>query len=254
MLALLQYLLDKVDYFKIIEALRKRNNREHAARLHLILVQAREILEIYRILLDELQAALRSHQTTDAGHRFYLNPLHIAALLQRQQSNLAVMDHMIHDLLDAVRILDSSFTEVFRSIYPGKTGILSEAMAVFGQDRFPLGEAGPDHFPADPEGVYRTLWFTWSKPPEDRSEIEKYLYGWNGTPKKIVDVSIHDSQKFFKALETYFSGHNPYAKLLLLEQITEKYNAALVANFELGDILSNIANVRKHWTNLDSPL
>ncbi len=137
MLALLQYLLDKVDYFKIIEALRKRNNREHAARLHLILVQAREILEIYRILLDELQAALRSHQTTDAGHRFYLNPLHIAALLQRQQSNLAVMDHMIHDLLDAVRILDSSFTEVFRSIYPGKTGILSEAMAVFGQDRFP---------------------------------------------------------------------------------------------------------------------
>jgi hypothetical protein len=169
MFELLMYLLDKLDYLKIIEALRKRNNRQHAANLHLILVQAREILEIYRILLDELHAALRSHQSADEGHRFYLNPSRIAALLQRQHSNIGVMDTMIHDLLDVVRVLDSDFAETFLSIFPGKTGILSEAMVVFGQDRLPLAESGPGHFPADPEGAYRTLWFTWEKPPADRS-------------------------------------------------------------------------------------
>jgi hypothetical protein len=58
---------------------------------------------------------------------------------------------------------------------------------------------------------------------------------------------VHDTEKFFPALEKYFLDHDPYAKLKRLEDVTDKYNAALAENFELSDILPNIANVRRHW-------
>jgi hypothetical protein len=48
----------------------------------------------------------------------------------------------------------------------------------------------PEHCPASVRGDYRTLWFTSSAPQEDRKEIEKYLYGYTGKEKTIVDVNI----------------------------------------------------------------
>ena len=48
MLELIKFFLDKIDFLAIAEALRKRKNRQMAARLHLILVQSYEIIELYR--------------------------------------------------------------------------------------------------------------------------------------------------------------------------------------------------------------
>jgi hypothetical protein len=49
MLELLKFVLDKIDFVGLVEMLRKRNNRKSAARLHLILIQSYEIIELYRI-------------------------------------------------------------------------------------------------------------------------------------------------------------------------------------------------------------
>ena len=92
MLELIKLFLEKIDFLAIAESLRKRKNRQGAARLHLILVQSYEIIEIYRILLNELRSALESNQRIDDRHRFSLNPAYISSLLERQASNLEVME------------------------------------------------------------------------------------------------------------------------------------------------------------------
>src|SRR5258708_5863379 len=127
MLALLKAFFERLDFLSIAETLRQRKNRREAARLFVILSQSYEILELYRILLQELRAALESHQRNDDRHRFYLNPARIASLLARQSSNLEVMELLISDLLDQLRILDNKFVESYRSLFPGKASILFEA-------------------------------------------------------------------------------------------------------------------------------
>ena len=65
MLELIKFFLEKLDFLAIAEVLRKRKNRQLAARLHAILVQSYEIIELYRVLLDELRAALESHRRVE---------------------------------------------------------------------------------------------------------------------------------------------------------------------------------------------
>lgn len=246
MLELLKFLLEKLDFVSIADAVRKRRNHRAAAQLHLILVQSYEIMELYRVLLDELQAALESHERTDDRHRFSLNPSRIASLLARQSSNLAVMETLMGDLLDELRILDNLFAEMYRHIIPGKTSILFEAESLLAGGRLPLAETGPDAFPATADGVYRTLWFTSEPPQEDRKETEKYLYGWNDRPKAIVDVSIYDGDAFFRELGEYFRAEDPVGRLQELEKMTERYREVLLRTFTLEDLLSDISKVRKH--------
>src|SRR6266540_5405164 len=100
MLELIKFFLEKIDFLGITEVFCKCKNRQVAAGLHVILVQSYEIIELYRVLLDELRAALESHRLADDRHRFSLNPDRIASLLDRQASNLQVMQTLTLDLFN----------------------------------------------------------------------------------------------------------------------------------------------------------
>lgn len=247
MLELLKFLLEKLDFVSVAEALRKRGNRRAAARLHLILVQSYEIIELYGILLDELRAAIDGHELVDGRHRFHLNPSRVASLLARQSSNLAVMDTLVRDLLDELRVLDNQFAETYRNIMPGKFGILFEAEGLLAGGRLPLAETDPREFPASADGAYRTLWFTAEPPEEDRQEVEKYLYGWSGQEKTVMDVNIHDGDAFFEAIREYFRTEDPVGRLRDLKSVTEGYREVLLRTFTLEDLLTDISKVRRHY-------
>ena len=109
-------------------------------------------------------------------------------------------------------------------------------------------ESGPELSPANIEGEYRTLWFTSEAPQEDRREIEKYLYDWNGKKKTIVDVNIHDADAFFRELERYFEVEHPIERLREIEELTEKYKGVLLENFSIEDLLCEIGKVRRHYS------
>ncbi|WP_018918654.1 hypothetical protein [Vreelandella zhanjiangensis] len=247
MLELLKFLLEKLDFLSIAEAVRKRGNRRAAARLHLILVQSYEILELYSILLEELQAALESHEVVCERHRFHLNPRHVSSLLARQSSNLAVMETLTHDLLDELRMIDNEFAEAYRRLMPGKFGILFDAEWLLASGRLPLAETEPSAFPASADGAYRTLWFTPDPPKEDRRELEKYLYGWNGREKTVLDVNIHDGDAFFEAVREYFRTEDPEGRLKDLKKVTEDYREVLLSTFTTQDLLADISKVRRHY-------
>lgn len=246
MLELIKFFLEKLDFLAIAEFLRKRNNRKAAARLHLILVQSYEIIELYRTILDELKAALGSHERQDDRHRFYLNPARMANLLQRQASNLDVMENLTIDLLGELKVLDHRFEKAYRDLLPGKFGILFRAQGLLASARLPINEDDTSYFPSAEDGKYRTLWFTSEKPEENREETEKYLYGWNGREKDVVDVNLHDGDAFFRLLAWYFTTNNPYDLLEELERITESYKQALIDNFSLEEIISDIGSVSRH--------
>lgn len=247
MIELLKFLLEKLDFVSIAEAVRKRGNRRAAARLHLILVQSYEIIELYTILLDELHAALEAHKVVGERHRFHLNPSRVTSLLARQSSNLAVMDTLTHDLIDELLVLDNKFTKYYRSLMPGKFGILFEAEGLLAGGRLPLAETEPSVFPASADGAYRTLWFTPDPPKEDRREVEKYLYGWNGREKTVLDVNIHDGDAFFEAVREYFRTENPVGRLKDLKKATEEYREVLLSTFTTEDLLADISKVRRHY-------
>lgn len=180
MIELIKIVLEKLNLVEIAKALRGRNNRRAAAQLFMILVYASEILELEKVLLRELEAALQSRQRLEAGDRYFLNGAYVAGLLQRQSSTLGVLEVLMLELEAEVRILDSRFAAAFKTIFPGKFSILLEAQNLLSNGRLPLSEAGPDVFPADQAGVYRTLWFSWAAPTENRAEVEKYLHGHAG--------------------------------------------------------------------------
>lgn len=246
MLTLLKIFLQKLDFVAIAEFLRKRNNRRAAARLHLVLVQSYEIIELFEIILDELRAALESHRQTDSAHRFFINPDRIATLLQRQASNLNLMEFLTIDLLSEIQILDTRFEQAFRALFPHKFGILWEAQTLLSSARFPLNEDGVETFPAARDGVYRTVWFTSEAPTENRNDVEKFLYGWTGTPKEVVDINLRDGDAFFRLLDWYFTSNNPYERLNELKTLTECYKQALISNFSLEEILSDIGSISRH--------
>lgn len=246
MLELIKFFLGKIDFLAITEVIGKHKNKKLAAQLHLILVQSYEIIEIYRVLLDELQSALKSYQRLDTQYKFALNPSRIVPLLNRQASNLDMMEKMTIDMMDELRILDNKFLEAYRSILPWKFGILFEAKNLLSQGRLSLVESAPQNFPATIDGEYRFLWFTGEAPQDDRKNIEKYLYGWSGQEKKIIDVNIHDGDVFFNELARYFERENPVRKLQDIEILTDNYRNVLQQKFSVEDLLTDIAKVRKH--------
>jgi hypothetical protein len=246
MLELIRFFLEKINFLAIAKVLEKHKNRRVAARLHVILVQSYEIIELYRVLLDELKAALQSHQRADDRHRFFLNPGRIAYLLDRQASNLQVMETLTFGLMDELRILDNKFAEAYRSLLQGKFGILSMAQALLSEGRLPLVESGPQMFPATVDGEYRTLWFTSEAPKGDRKEIEKYLYGWDGKEKTVIDVNIHDGDAFFQELNRYFEEEEPMKRLREIEELTENYRDVLLQYFSVEDLLTDIGKIRRH--------
>lgn len=250
MLELIKFVLEKLDIVAIANFIRERKNRRLAATLHLVLVQAYEILELYRVLLAELRAALESHRETESGHTFYLNPNHISTLLSRQASNLSVMEQLTVDLLDELRVVDNRFLESYREILPGKMSILFSAEGLLAGGRLPLAETGPNEFPASSDGTYRTLWFTQTGLSSERRVIEKYLHGYTGEEKVVIDVAPSDGDAFFDELERYFTEQNPEGKLRELSEIAEGYKAKLIATFTTSELLGEIGSIRRHYTHL----
>jgi len=250
MLELIKVLLEKFDFIEIANFIRERRDRLLAARLHLVLVQSYEIIEIYQVLLGELRAALETHAKTPDGRRFYLNSARIAALLSRQSSNLSVMEALTVDLLDELRVLDNKFVETYRSIVPGKASILFEAEHLLAGGRLPLAETGPKEFPASLDGSYRTLWFTQEDPKKERRVLEQYLHGYRGYDLPVVDLRESDGDAFFNELSRYFFEQDPEDKLRELREITDTYKAALMNNFTTEDLLADISKVRRHYSHL----
>ena len=250
MIELLAALFRNLDFLRIAKFVRERQNRLLAARLHLVLVQSYEILELYDVLLKELHAALKTHTTTSEGHKFYLNGAHLSTLLARQASNLSIMETLTCDLLSELRVLDNEFVETYRSIIPGKGSILFEAELLLSSNRLPLAETEPGQFPASSDGSYRTLWLTDKKPQEDRRQIEQYLYGYNGQHRDIVDVRLDDGDAFFQELDRYFREQAPQRKLQELQELTEQYKQVLMGTFSTADLLADIGKVRRHYSHL----
>lgn len=250
MLELIKVLLEKLDFIEIANFIRERKNRLLSARLHLVLVQSYEIIEIYEVLLAELRAALETHSRTSDGYRFYLNPAHISTLLSKQASNLSVMEALTIDLLNELRVLDNKFVETYRSIIPGKASILFQAEHLLADGRLPLAETGPGEFPASSDGTYRTLWFTHEEPKEERRIIEQYLHGYRGYDLPVIDVTIQDGDAFFNELAKYFREQDPEGKLQTIKELTDSYKTTLMSSFTTEDLLAEIGKVRRHYSHL----
>jgi hypothetical protein len=236
-----------MDFLSIAEFSRKRNNRMVAARLHLVLSQSYEIIEIFRILLDELKKAMDSHMRVNENHRFSINPHRIASLLHRQASNLEIMEILTTELLDEIRILDHRFEQIYRHISPGKFGIMFRAQGFLMSARFPLVEDSMKVPPPNADGTYLALQFTWEISTEDPPEAEEHYYVGFGPAKRVVDVRIDEADEFFRALKWYLENCKPYERIRELEEITECYKQALIKNFTLEEILTDISKVKRHY-------
>jgi hypothetical protein len=237
MLTIIKNFLEKVDILKLIEFLRKRNNRKIAANLNHALVYSHEIIEIYETIFHELKEALDDHQQ---GKVISLNPARIQSLLERQAGNLEKLEECIHSAYYSTRVLDNEFYEQYAKIIPGKFGFLFHLQGVLAGGRMFLNEGDTECFRHDEKKTYKTLWFTWDKPTEDRKEIEKYLYGYSGKDLKVIDLNNHDGKKFFELIEWYFKEQNPVALLNDLKSMTDSYKKALMDNFDISDILSDV--------------
>ena len=249
MLEIIRFFIEKIDFLKIAELARKRNDRLMAARLHLILVQSYEIIELYTVILGELESALEAHQKTENGYRFHLNEHRISALLLRQSSNLEVMETLTDDLFFELRTLDNDFLMAYRQLFPGKGTILNAASALLANARLPLAETGPGTFPMTRRGDYRTLWITREGAKHDRREIEKYLYGDNGKDKQVIDIAISDGDVFFDVLTDYLENEKPREKLSSIKSLTDSYRLVLQQNFTASELLSEIGTVAKHYSH-----
>ncbi|MDR3474379.1 MAG: hypothetical protein P4M09_22245 [Devosia sp.] len=250
MLELFKVVLDKLNPLAIATALRGRNNRQAAARLFLILVYADEVLELQEVLLRELEAALRSHRKVAGADQYFLNGAYIAGLLQRQASTLEVLEVLMFDLDAELRIIDPRFAAAFKAIFPGKFSILFDAQNLLSSGRLPLSEAGPDVFPADQAGVYRTLWFTWEAPVEDRAVTERLLHGWTGEDKQVVDVNPHDGERFFIELQRYLQTELPFERLSAQRAAVDGYRRALIESFTIEELLSDIGAVKRRYARV----
>jgi hypothetical protein len=249
---LIQWFLERVDPAQLAEAQRLRNNRRAAARLHLALIIAYDIIEIFQILLDELAAALDSHQNqTDGSHRFTLNLYRTTSLLRQQSDNLDRLDHLFRDLYSEMRLLDPSFEPTFREMFSGKFSVLLDAQHLLTSARLPIHE---DH-PAPPgdghDLTYRTLWFSPESPPADREREARYLHGDDGREKEVVDVHVADGEPFFLELKRYFEIEKPYERLEALREAAAAYGQAVESRLSLSEVLSDLGSItsRANWAS-----
>ncbi|WP_066793686.1 hypothetical protein [Sphingomonas soli] len=245
MLALLKWLFEHIDFVKIAELQRGRNNRKVAARLHLALIAAYEIVDVQETLLDILNAALKSYRKDGDRHIISVNAHWTANLLRRQADNLEKLDRLLRDLYAEIRLLDPSFEANYRAMFPGKFGILFDAQYLLWQARLPIGEDHPVPW-MDGDGlVYRTLWLGPLEPDKDRDEERRYLHPVNGTEKDIIDVHASDGTAFMVELERYFEVEKPFERLAALKESAESYKQALTEHLSLSDVLAEIGNLKR---------
>jgi hypothetical protein len=253
MLELIKFILEKVDIIGIARYLRDNRNRKASAKLFLILSTTFDVIELYRTILEELRAALDGHEQTGDGHRFYLNHWRMQNLLQTQWQNLERLELLIYEMRDEVNVLEHGFGMALKEIFPHKFGIMFEAQQLLAAGRLGLGNTGIDELSKGKDGKYRTLWFTSELPTEDRAETAKYLHGWSGTDKDVLDVNFLDGEEFFKTLRWYFDTVRPLEQLVELEVLAERYKKALIENLTLEDVLAEMGALKRYsnWARKD---
>ena len=143
--------------------------------------------------------------------------------------------------------MSKDFKPVYDELFSGKFGALWGGMNLLSQARLSTGK----HWRLTDKGeeTYRTLWFTWDPPAEDRSEVARYLHGDDGTEKYVVDVNNNDGEEFFREIERYLREEDPYGSLARLETETELLRVALEKHFSMSDIIGELKNVklRRSW-------
>lgn len=246
MLGLLKFVLERVDVLQLAKYFRDKRNRKASAQLFLILATTYDIIELYRTILDELHAALRSQTEGANSHKFNLNHWRMRSLLSAQWSNLERLETMLSAMREEVGILESDFAQSLDELFPGKFGILFEAQQLLHDGRLALGEADIKSLPKGRDGKYRTLWFTDEPPTEDRAELAKYLHGWDGTEKDVIDVNFHDGKPFFDMLDWYFRTEQPEERLAKLKVLADRYKQALIDQLTLEDVLAEIGNLKRY--------
>jgi len=246
MLSFLQWVFDKIDFVQIAELQRGRNNRKAAARLHLILVTAYDIIDVQETLLDILAVALQDYRKEGDRHIISVNAHWTANMLRRQADNLEKMSQLLRDLYLEVRLLDPAFETTYRAMFAGKFGILFDAQTLLWQARLPIHEDHPVPW-MDGEGlVYRTLWLGPIEPGTDREEERKYLHPGLATEKEIIDVHASDGAAFMVELERYFEVEKPLERLAALKASAESYKLALGEHLSLADVLAEIGNLKRN--------
>lgn len=244
MLAFLNWIFKQIDFAKLAELQRGRNNRKAAARLHMVLVTAYEIIDVQETLLDSLSAALKDYRIEGDRHIVNMNPHWTARMLMRQADNLEKLDRLLRDLYAEVRLLDATFEANYRAMYPGKFGVLFDAQHLLWQARLPIHEDHPMPW-GDGEGlVYRTLWLGPIEAGIDRNEERRYIHPMNAIEKEVIDVHSSDGKAFLVELERYFEVEKPYARLATLKEAAQSYKEALVKHLSLSDVLAEIGNLK----------
>ncbi|MEA3095491.1 MAG: hypothetical protein QOJ04_6833 [Caballeronia sp.] len=250
MLKLMLNFLEKLDIPKIVEFQRNRNNRKAAAQLFLGLSVAYNIIEVAEILLDELEAALESHQRIDGTDRFDLNLHRMRALLRAQSDNLERLDALFGALYAEFRLLSPEFERTYSQMFAGKYGALMDAQMLLADARLPIHEDHPFPPTDEFERPYRTLWFSLGGDADaDRDHIRRYLHGDCGIPKIVIDVRPDDGEPFFRELDRYFTEENPRQLLTRMKESAGHYGAALEQRLTLADVLAEIGSVhsRGNW-------
>ena len=247
MLGLLNWFLEKFDPLRVEEFLRQRNNRSTASKLFYILIVTYEIIEIYEVLLDELKADLDAK--TNVENKFWINPARFATLLTIQSDNLSRLEKLTREMYTELKLLNKNFKRTYDEIYSGKFGALTTLCTLLSDSRLPTNEFSK-RIVEKPE-EYRTLWFTWEAPAGDRNEITKYLHGFDGSEKTVIDVNNHDGTKFYAEIQRYFRDEKPFEKLSMLQQIAESLRHRLEENFQLSDIIGEIGKIesRRNWAS-----
>jgi hypothetical protein len=244
MLAFLKWFFERIDFVKIAELQRGRNNRKAAARLHLVLVTAYDIIDVQETLLATLATALADYRKEGDRHIIGMNPHWTAGILRRQADNLEKLDRLLRDLYAEVRLLDPTFEANYRAMFAGKFGILFDAQSLLWQARLPIHEDHPVPW-TDGEGlVYRTLWLGPIEAGTDREKERGYLHPMNGIEKEVIDVHSSDGTAFIVELERYFEVEKPYIRLAALKEAAESYKQALTEHLSLSDVLAEIGNLK----------
>lgn len=246
MIELIKWFLERVDPVRLAEAQRLRNNRRAAARLHVALVIAYDIIEIFEILLDELAAALESHRKEGDRHLFSLNLHRITSLLRQQSDNLDQLDHMFRDLYAEMKLLDREFERTFSEMFSGKAAVLLDAQHLLSSGRLPVHEDHPLPWADTHDLTYCTLWFSPESLPADREKEARYLHGCTGQEKSVVDVHVADGDPFFAELARYFEVERPFARLEELKSAAERYKQAVETHLTLSDVLAEIGSIARH--------
>ena len=245
MLSFFLWVLNHLDFVKLSEFQRGRNTRKVSARLHLILVTAYDIIEVYEDLLKLLENTLQGYRLDGDRYIMSINPHWTEKLLRRQADNLGKLDRLVRDLYAEVRVLDPAFEKTYRELIPSKFGIFFETQQLLWQGRLGTHEDHPVPYAPRAGLTYRTLWLSEIPANYDREQDERYLHANDGMERTVIDVNLKDGEPFFRELARYLEEEQPYKRLAALRETAETYKQALIANISLEDALLEIGKLNR---------